>query len=72
MDRSIESSFPRLLRLSQIIPTLIDVSKSTIMRWIKKGAFPPPLKNAPRTKLWSESEVRAWMEDRWRSDGGDS
>jgi predicted DNA-binding transcriptional regulator AlpA len=31
---------PRLLRLSQILPTVAPISKSTLLRLIERGEFP--------------------------------
>lgn len=47
----------RLLRLEQIIPGLIPVSKTSWWNGIKAGIFPPGLKLGPRTRAWKESEI---------------
>ncbi len=50
----------RYLRLHQVIE-LVPVSKSTIWRWIRSGAFPGPAKVVSKIRLWSRNEVLAWM-----------
>jgi predicted DNA-binding transcriptional regulator AlpA len=50
----------RYLRLHQVIE-LVPVSKSTIWRWIRAGAFPGPAKSVSKIRLWSLKEVLAWM-----------
>lgn len=39
----------------------IQVSRSTIRRWIAAGDFPQPIKLGPRRVAWRESDVSAWL-----------
>mgnify|MGYP001453121218 CR=1 FL=1 len=49
----------RLLRLKQIIPGRVPVSKSSWWKGIKEGRFPKPIKLGPRTTVWAEEDIEA-------------
>ncbi len=51
-----------LVRLRQIIPALIPVSKSTWWAGVKSGKFPAPLKLGPKTTCWRLSDIRTLIE----------
>lgn len=53
----------RLLRITQIIPDILPISKSNFYAGIKEGKFPPPVKLGPRTSTWRESEIRQIVEN---------
>lgn len=53
----------RLLRISQIVPALVPVSRSTVWRWVRKGIFPPPVRAGMKLRLWHEADVQAWILD---------
>ena len=53
----------RLLRLSQIIPRIIPVSKSNWWAGVKAGIFPEPVKLGPRTTAWRESDIMRLVEN---------
>lgn len=40
------------------------LSRSTLLRRVKEGTFPAPIKIGPRAVGWLESEVSKWIEDR--------
>jgi len=65
MNEDAAPSLPRFLKLSEIVPHLIPVDKATLWRWIRRGTFPPPKKLVARPRLWSRSEVVAWMNGTW-------
>lgn len=52
------------IRQSQLIPTFVPVSSSTLWRWIKVGKFPAPYKLGDNISAWKVAEVRAWLESR--------
>ena len=56
------------LRLSQIVPNLIPVGKSTWWYGVKTGRFPKPVKLGPRTTAWRVEDIRALI-DRAASEG---
>lgn len=49
--------FIRQRRLLEVVP----LSKSTLMRRVAEGRFPPPVKLGARLNLYEVSEVRRWM-----------
>ncbi len=53
----------RILRLPAVM-AMLGVSKPTIYLWIKKGAFPKPLKIGPKASGWLKSELDAWVAER--------
>ncbi|MDD2943179.1 MAG: AlpA family phage regulatory protein [bacterium] len=50
------------VRLSQFIPSIIPVSKSTWWAGVKEGRFPQPIKLGPRTTAWRVVDIRAFLE----------
>jgi prophage regulatory protein len=50
----------KLLRLSEVLQK-IPYSRSAIYRLIAAGEFPPPSKIGPRTAVWTEEQVDAWI-----------
>jgi predicted DNA-binding transcriptional regulator AlpA len=50
------------VRLSQIIPTIIPISKSTWWAGVKSGRFPKPVKLSERTTAWRVEDIRAFIE----------
>jgi prophage regulatory protein len=47
----------RLLRIKDIIPGKIHISKSSWWNGVKTGKFPKPMKLGPRTTVWREAEI---------------
>jgi len=47
----------RLLRLNQIIPGILPISKTSWWNGVKTGLYPQPVKLGPRTTAWRESDV---------------
>lgn len=43
---------------------LLSVSDKTIWNWVKRGAFPAPIKLSPSVTVWRLSEVQAWMQEK--------
>ncbi|ERB64033.1 AlpA family transcriptional regulator [Vibrio coralliilyticus] len=39
----------------------LKVSRSTLYRWTKSGAFPPPIVINKRTVGWSEKDYSNWL-----------
>ena len=42
--------------------TLVPMSQSTLLVWVKAHRFPAPVKLGPRMTVWRCEDVRAWME----------
>lgn len=47
------------LRLSQIIPDIIPIGKSSWWAGVKKGKYPKPIKLGPRTTVWRVEDILA-------------
>ena len=56
----------RLLRIEEVVGRCA-LSRPTLYRWIKGELFPRPLKIGPRAVRWRESEIKAWLEARPRT-----
>lgn len=50
------------VRLAQIIPDIIPVSRTQIWRWVREKRFPAPVKLSAQVTVWRAEEVRAWIE----------
>jgi len=63
MDSS--NNFPKtgFLRLSQIVPALIPIGKSSWWLGVKSGKYPKPTKLGPRTTVWKAEEIFALIDD---------
>jgi prophage regulatory protein len=66
MDRSSFDNLPDSahVRQSEIIPSPVPVSPSTLWRWVAEGLFPRPIKLGPRVTAWKVSSLREWMAQR--------
>jgi prophage regulatory protein len=49
------------VRESQLIPSVIPFSHSTLWRKVKDGSFPAPVKLSERVSAWTVQSVRDWM-----------
>ncbi len=54
---------PRLIRPSRVLD-LLGVSKPTLHRWRRSGAFPAPVRIGPNCIGWPEDVVRQWIAGR--------
>jgi predicted DNA-binding transcriptional regulator AlpA len=52
----------RLLRIKDIVPGILPVSKSHFWQGVKDGRYPAPVKLGPRTTCWRESEIMALVQ----------
>lgn len=51
----------KLLRLAQILPHKIPVSRATWWRWVKSGKAPQPVKIGIRVTAWRESDIEKFI-----------
>lgn len=58
----------RFLRLPEVLHR-VGLSRSTLYRMIKAGAFPDQVKVTARTSAWPESAVSGWMAERLQRTG---
>jgi predicted DNA-binding transcriptional regulator AlpA len=54
----------RLLRLSQIIPHILPISKSSWWQGVKDKKYPQPIKLSARTTCWRASDIARLIEAR--------
>lgn len=50
------------LRLSQIVPDIVPIARSTWWKWCASGKAPAPIRLGPRTTVWRREEVLAFVE----------
>ncbi|MEY4592381.1 MAG: hypothetical protein RIR18_1276 [Pseudomonadota bacterium] len=55
-----ESGF---LRISQIVPGLVPVGKSTWWQWVREGKAPQPVKLSAKTTVWRTADIKAFLEE---------
>jgi prophage regulatory protein len=53
----------RFLRIKQICPDLLPISKASFWAGCKSGKYPAPTKLGPRTTVWRESEIQKIITD---------
>lgn len=53
----------RLLRIKQIIPDKLPISKSSFWNGVRSGKYPKPMKLGERTSVWRESEIDRLIEE---------
>ena len=58
----------RLLRLSEV-QARCGISRSSVYRMMRVGAFPEPLRVGERAVRWPESEINDWLASRPRATG---
>ena len=58
----------KLLRINQIIPAILPISKTSWWNGVKSGLYPQPVKLGPRTTAWRESDVMRIVSQGVKSD----
>jgi predicted DNA-binding transcriptional regulator AlpA len=70
LQKEVLQNFKFLPKNSMVrLPTvmaLYGLSKSTILREIKKGNLPPPIKLTARTSAWKVDEIRKNLAQKFR------
>ncbi len=56
-------TLPQLIRSKEVLER-IHVSRSTLEKWVRLGAFPKPVKMGAWAKGWREADVVAWLAGR--------
>lgn len=49
------------LRIKQIVPNLVPISRSGWWAGVKTGRFPKPIKLSPRVTVWRASDIRQFL-----------
>ena len=72
MDTRGKNNLPEIgyLRLSQIVPSIIPVSKSTWWAGVKTGNYPRDVKLSARCTAWRVEDIRTLIEQ--LASGGDA
>lgn len=52
------------VRISQLVPGIVPVARSTFWRMVRQGQFPRPVKLSAGVTAWSAKEVRDWIATR--------
>jgi predicted DNA-binding transcriptional regulator AlpA len=55
---------PTLLRFADLKDRRIVNNRQTLENWIRREGFPPGRKLGPNTRVWTEDEVAAWLNNR--------
>ncbi|RII26680.1 MAG: transcriptional regulator [Geobacter sp.] len=64
MDAKSRNTLPEtgFVRLSQIIPSIIPISRSHWWAGVKAGRYPSPVKLSARCTAWRVEDIRALIE----------
>ncbi len=60
-QKQLELSVKRLLRLKQVLLRL-NISRSSFLEGCRTGRFPQPIKLGPRTTVWREEDIDAFID----------
>jgi len=67
-SQKLVTNFYRMQRLQKVL----DVSKSSIWKWVRLGKFPKPVKLSENITAWRASEVEEWAQSKIaKSESGD-
>lgn len=53
----------RILRLPEVI-SMTGLQRSSIYAYVKKNAFPQPIRLGERAVGWNDEEVQSWLDKR--------
>lgn len=60
-QQQLNKSVKRLLRINQVLAR-IPISRSSFWEGCRNGRFPQPIKIGPRTTVWREEDIDAFIE----------
>ena len=46
----------------------LKINEDTLMKWIKEGKFPRPLRTNNRTTLWSYALIENWVAQQYKTE----
>lgn len=52
-----------------VVLALFSIGATTVVRWIKDGRFPGPVKFGPYSKAWKVGELRQALAGTWQGSG---
>jgi len=50
------------------ITNALKINEDTLMKWIKEGKFPQPLRMNDRTTLWSYALIENWIAQKHKTE----
>ena len=50
------------------ITNSLRINEDTLMKWIKEGKFPRPLRVNDRTSLWSYALIENWVAQQYKTE----
>ena len=50
------------------ITNSLKINEDTLMKWIKEGKFPQPLRRNDRTNLWSYALIENWIAQKHKTE----
>jgi prophage regulatory protein len=56
-------SLETIIRIKELL-IVLAVSRATLWRWIRDGAFPAPLRLGTFARGWKRSDIQAWIDSR--------
>lgn len=56
-----ESPIEGFVRSSQLLPAVLPVSRATLLRMVKSGEFPKPVRLSKRIRVWRVVDVVEWI-----------
>ena len=59
----------QLLRIQDVVK-VTTLSKSCINLWVAQDRFPRPTALSATVKVWRESDISAWIDGQYASQGG--
>lgn len=70
MNKTNADSQPTLLTMSQLLARLGAVKRHGVLKWIREGKFPRPLKPSGTVghSYWRLADVMAWEAGKWKND----
>ena len=63
---NIEQTKPNKLLRIAVVSTKTTIAKSTINLWVTQGKFPKPLMLSPTVKVWKESDIDDWIDEKFK------
>ena len=60
-NQAVEAGFDPLIRASLVRAVIGGISNDTLIRWVRSGSFPPPIRVADNNNMWRKSAVLGWL-----------
>ena len=50
------------IRLNQLVPHVVPISRATWWRWVAEGRAPKPVKLGPAVTAWRVADIKTFLE----------